>query len=214
GKVLAHITHGESGSTQRSINVVASDPENFKLNHERIFPYANSTEPVRLFTSTIRDRYGNIVADGTLVEFIVNGSDNSKIVTSGMTINGMAEVELPAPIKPVKWKIQAFITAFSYSKVIQLYWSSAIEQLPASYNEDSKILIVGPLKSRFNNLMPDGTVVNVTYKDQTDTLEYFIGARSGMAIIDLSNHDMQSGLYSLNIESCGLEIKLENNQSK
>jgi len=214
GKVLTHITHQESGSTQRTINVVASDPAYFKLKHDRRFPYANGANSVRLFTSTIRDSYGNIVADGTLVEFIVNGEDDSKIIASGITINGVAEVELPAPIKPVRWEIHAFITSFSQTKKIQLDWYSAIEQIPASYNENSKILKVGPLKSRFNNLLPDGTGVNVTYKDQMGTLEYYAGTKSGIAMIDLSNHILQPGTYSVSIESCGLETELKNNHSK
>jgi hypothetical protein len=70
------------------------------------------------------------------------------------------------------------------------------------------------LKSRFNNLLPDGTEVNVTYKDQTDTLEYYAGTKSGMAMIDLSNRNLQPGTYSLSIESCGLKTELKNNDSK
>jgi hypothetical protein len=101
---------GTASSTRARLNEVPNEARQIELvNVERML-MADGRTRIPLQTEPLRDRFGNLLTDGALVEFVVAGLQSTARL-SGVVIGGIAETTLLAPTEPQTVSVTARIGA-------------------------------------------------------------------------------------------------------
>ena len=72
-------------SKEFDVNIVPAIPTNFTILANRIHSYADGNQMTTFKTSIIKDRFNNVVSDGTFVTFFITNKAGLKAETSGTT---------------------------------------------------------------------------------------------------------------------------------
>lgn len=124
---------------------------------EEVFS-ADSRTLVPLQTEPLRDRFGNLLSDGTLVEFIVAGQDGTAYLT-GIIINGVAQTTLQAPLEPQTMRVTARVGDVESAPLL-LEFVQFVEPfvvtLRADVDQNALFVESGTLES--GAIVPDGSV--------------------------------------------------------
>jgi hypothetical protein len=140
--------------------IYPSNPVNFTINYQQNHAFADGNQLTQLTTSVLKDAYNNTVSDGTLVDFIIS-TQNKQLKTSASTINGIATAKILHPDAPSTWKIKAYVTGLASSNSIYVDFKSIINDFNVAFSEQNRQIIVGPLHSFMNQIIPDGAVVQL-----------------------------------------------------
>ncbi len=152
---------GTQVSKEMVVNVMPSTPIDFEIEASREHNYADGNQLVTLSTSTVTDEHGNTVADGTLVSFHIETSEQPPIKTYGQTLNGIAKATILHPEKRDTWYITAYVLGSAESNMLELEFQSIISDLEIHFDPDKNELVIGPLKSYLGQLVPDGVAIEV-----------------------------------------------------
>ena len=147
-------------SKEFDVNVVPAIPTNFEISTKRIHNYADGNQIATIKTTLIKDRFDNIVSDGTFVTFFITNAAGYKEETSGTTIDGIATAKMIHPDHEDSWNITAYVEGMANSNTISVDFEQAITDFDVSFKENNRIITVGPLKSFMNQFIPNG--LNVT----------------------------------------------------
>jgi hypothetical protein len=127
-------------------------------------PYlADGQRLFSLRTSTIADRFGNVLPDGTRVSFVVDAPDGQRIIPA-VTINGIAEAVMEAPDKPGQVTIRGSVSGVS-SQAVTLSLTAGIPAQPLTVRTRVNVgagtvrIELGPVLGTLNQHVPDGTLV-------------------------------------------------------
>jgi len=101
-------------SKEFTVRVLPTKAADFAINFERQHSYADGNQIVSFTTSIIRDQNNNIVADGTLVNFVVEDVSGNSLQTYGTTLNGVATGKILHPEVATEWKVKAHISGLSH----------------------------------------------------------------------------------------------------
>jgi hypothetical protein len=88
GKTLVSANVGTIETAPREITEVAGEPVDFKINAIKIV--ADYNQYFKIMTNTLKDIFGNIVEDGTIVELWLTDNKQTQTHLEAYTLNGVA----------------------------------------------------------------------------------------------------------------------------
>ncbi|MFY7729102.1 MAG: hypothetical protein ACOVRN_06280 [Flavobacterium sp.] len=168
GKLLTSIACGGEESKETETDVYPNLPVDFTIGYRRNHKFADGNQLTTLATSEIRDKFGNVVADGTLVLFEVITLRNKVLKTYGATISGVAEAKILAPERYDSYTVKAFVNGMGESRPIHINYFPIKVNINYAFTQNNRLLKVGEINSFMGQMAPDGTMVTVTvfYKNK------------------------------------------------
>lgn len=210
GKLL--ISSSCDGTMTKDIetDVYPSIATDFKIDYSRNHEFADGNQITTLFTSILTDKYKNIVSDGTFVNFHITTSENMVLKSYGTTIGGIAKAEILHPDHRETYKIKAYITGISESNTITINYKPIVKSFDFNLVNNNRTIIVGPIKSFMEQLVPDGVkvVVNIYHEGvlvktlQEDTSK-------GFATFTILSDFYKEDSYQFEITTLGITRKTE-----
>lgn len=198
-------------SKEYSINVVPAISTNFKIFAQRHHEYADGNQITTLKTSVLNDAYGNIVSDGSFVEFYITNLKGNILKTTGTTIDGVATAKIIHPDHEEQWSIKAYVIGISESNTISLSYKKVIHSFDVKFSNNNRTLKVGPLKSFMNQMIPDGLEVKLSiYKEDKLIDEYLKESREGFVNFILDKNIFINGIYTIKITTAGITQTYKN----
>jgi hypothetical protein len=168
GKMLISTECNNTDSKEFETDVQPSPAEDFLINYNRPHQFADGNQITTLQTSIIRDKYGNIAGDGTLVTFQMVTKNDIHLKTYAATINGIATGQVLHPDHEDTFIVKGYVTGIAESKPIKISYSALVDNLTYTFNEKNRKITVGPLRSFMKQIVPDGIKVElkIFYKNQ------------------------------------------------
>ena len=171
GKMLVSTECNNTDSKEFETEIKPSIGEDFTISFSRNHSFADGNQITSLTTSIIRDRYGNLVGDGTLVTFQVVTKDNILLKTYAATINGVAIGQLLHPDHQDDFTVKGYITGIAQSKPINIPYLALIKNFSYAFSDNNRRIIVGPVRSFMKQLVPDGVKVELKIFHNKELLE-------------------------------------------
>lgn len=209
GRIFNAARIQQVSSILHTIYVDANLAQDFNITVECVHHFADADQITVLKTDVIKDRYGNTVPDGTLVNFLVKTNNDGILQATGNTLNGSASTQIKHPEQPQRWEIQAFITGIATSNIIPISFSAALDTIPTTWNADKYTLTVGPLNGKLNQIVPEGTRVKLLIKNENQTYTLTQKTQTGTASFYLDPAVYQSGNYTFKVQVLGVTQTLE-----
>ena len=211
GRLLISSECLNTNSKEYSVDILPSIPTNFSIYANRAHNYADGNQLTTFSTSIISDAFGNIISDGTFVEFFIKNKNNNILKASGATINGIATAKILHPDHDELWQIKAYIRGIAESNLISLNYKSAVNDYNVTFSENNRSILVGPIKSFMNQLIPDGLQVSLSiYKDNELVKVLTETTRRGNAKFRLNNDIFKNDNYIIKIKAAGINKTYEN----
>ncbi|UOB19062.1 hypothetical protein [Abyssalbus ytuae] len=208
GRILVSSVCNGTTSKELTTEVYPHTPENFTVSVVRSHSYADGNQLAEFSTSVIKDRYGNIVNDGTHVEFYVKDSFGNILKTYGNTIDGIAKAKMLHPDHKEKWTVKAYIGGMANSNEITLDFLPVFSSFKAEFKNNNHTVIVGPLTSFMNQLLPDGFLVTIHIYLHNVLIETKTGlSENGFVTFNISEDLYEENFYDLTLKSGGIEQK-------
>ena len=206
GRILTYSSSNGTSSKEFTTIVRPNKAANFTISYKRVHDFADGNQVITFTTSIIRDDYGNVVSDGTLVTFTIIDSDGKQLHCIGTTLSGVAQGKMLHPVKREFWTIQAYVSGTGESNTISVDFKKAIYDYEVTYTEGNRNIKVGTIKSFMNQLVPDGLPVSL-YIYQHNRLLEVKNATSldGISSFYLSSDFFETGMYKLTIEVAGIQ---------
>ena len=206
GRILVSSECLEFNSKEYTVNVLPAIPTDFDITYNRNHDYADGNQITTFSTSIIKDQYGNLVSDGTYVDFFITNRSNHILKTSGTTINGIAYAKMIHPDHEDQWTVKAFIEGMAESKPIQLAYKAIISDFNVQFSENSRTVTIGPLQSFMHQMVPDGLEVSLSVFQNDIKLKTLTkSAFEGYATFKLDTNNFPSDNYTLKIETAGVQ---------
>ena len=211
GRVLISSECLDLNSKEYDVSVMPAIPTDFTIKAERIHNYADGNQITIFKTSEIKDRYDNLVSDGTFVIFYITNQNGNKTQTFGTTINGMATAKMLHPDHEEQWSVKAYIEGMANSDTITLDYKQAISNFEVAFSEDKRHITVGPLQSFMKQRVPDGLSITLkVYQNNSLVNEIMEQSSDGFASFHLSTDEYPQGTYDFEIETAGLTKSFTN----
>ena len=199
-------------SKEEDLRVEPFTPDNFEIFYDRTHKYADGNQLLKLYTSKLKDEYGNTVADGTYVEFNIKNLAGNYLRTFGTTINGIATAQIVHPDYYDKWVVKATVVGMAYSQELEIIFDKVVKDYPVYFNKDYSEVIVGPIGSFMNQFIPDGLMVNLTvYRDHNLLFEIDKPTVKGKAKISLDKINLihkQEYIFNFKVAGINKTFKL------
>ncbi len=193
-------------SKEYSIEIFPAQPTDFTIDYFRKHEYADGNQITTFSTSVIKDTYGNIASDGTLVDLVIKNKKGNILNAQGSTIKGIATIEVLHPDDEEIWTVSAYVSGMATSNTITLEYASITNEIPVQLSEQNRKISVGPLKSFMNQIIPDGAIVRLHISQQGNIIETKIStSRNGIVEFLLPEGFYKSGKYSFTIEALGIK---------
>lgn len=193
-------------SKEFRLDFYPNDPENYSLSHSKQHVYADGNQLVKISTSEIKDRFGNQIDNGTLVYFQLRSSNGLMTSATASTINGVAQLEIPAPNYQTDWQVSSIIPNYAKSSEIIIAFKRSILELLVSAKK--KQLIIGPVKSFLGQVAKEGMLVSVVLENQDRSIEFDLPLKAGFATLNYANRLVPAGEYQATIQLGDLEEKI------
>ncbi|MBU2945120.1 hypothetical protein [Zobellia uliginosa] len=206
GRMLISSACNETNSKEFTTIIYPANPVDFNISYERNHEFADGNQVITFRTDIIRDTYGNIASEGTLVSFIITDDKGARLKAQGTTLNGKAEARLLHPEYEAFWSIEAFVTGAARSKPITVAFKASVTEYEVLISEDSRTISVGPLKSFMDQLVPDGMPIALTIRDGDHRILDVLRTSSmrGKGEFKLSRDFFPPGSYNLQIKTAGI----------
>lgn len=210
GNILVSSLCNATNSNELTTVIYPSNPVNFNINFKRNHSFADGNQVTQFITSTIKDEFGNIVSDGTLVEFFITTANNNILKTRATTINGIAIGKILHPDYATTWKVKSFVSGLAESNTITLTYKPIISDFNVEFTKQNRQIIIGPLQSFMNQLIPDGALVklNIYHKNiliETKSKTSF----KGYVTFNLLADFYKEPSYSFIIDALGISKQIE-----
>lgn len=205
GYILVSSTCNGVNSKELQTLVYPSNAVNFTIGNTRNHPYADGNQLTELTTSVIKDQFGNVVSEGTVVTFDISDNSGYKLKTYSYTIKGLATAKMLHPDHQSNWKIKAFITGMAESNTLDISYEPALKDFDVIFSEDNRRISVGPIQSFMNQQIPDGALVRLFILQENKLIETKSETSSkGFVNFYLSPEYYKGREYSFRIESMGV----------
>ncbi len=208
GKILVGTACESTVSKEIETEVYPNIATDFSINFTRNHEFADGNQITHFSTSIIRDQFGNIVSDGTLVYFIIRTKENMLLKTFGATISGIASAQILHPDHQETYQIKGQVIGIAESNSISIDYKPVTASFDYSITNQNRTVTVGPIKSFMNQLVPDGisVVVNV-FQHNKKVTSLQKETSKGMAIFEISRDLINDGDYRLEITTLGMTKK-------
>lgn len=175
GKTFVGISINGVHSREKELLEVADYPVDFSLIVQNTGNFADSRQNLRVKTSILKDANGNVVPEGTSVKFIVKDPEGKQRQLYSFTLMGSADLYMQNPPVEGNTTIQAFNEGGGKSNVVSIYFQNAIKNFPATFDRKLNKVFIGPVVSNLNQVMADGTVVDIMAGKQKFEVELVDG---------------------------------------
>lgn len=212
-RIFLAVSSGETTSKELTIDTHPAVPVDFEISYDRNHNYADGNQVITFSTSVLRDRYGNIVSDGTLVTFLITDGAGSILKTQGSTINGIAKARQLHPERAEEWKVQGKVAGAAESNVITLNFLPVIRSFQLDWVTETKTISVGPVTGFLEQIQPDGMKMRINlFDDQGNQVGEFSEVLSeGYGRISLNSEQLDPGSYQVEVDLGGTirELKID-----
>ena len=192
-------------SKELSTEIYAANPVDYQINIQTNHPYADGNQLATFSTSPIKDKYGNLVVDGTFVKFIIRNKNNYLLHANGTTINGIATTKINHPKEEDTWLIQSFVAGMAESNTLQVEFLTAIKDFSTVFSDSNRTIEVGPIKSYMNQLIPDGLDIQLRVLQKGRLIQKTtIQSTDGLGTFILKGSILEIGVYDFEIELGGI----------
>ncbi len=210
GDILVSSTCNGTNSKELTTMIYPSNATNFTINFKRNHSFADGNQLTQLITSSIKDEFGNIISDGTFVEFIISNEKNQLLKTSASTINGIANAKILHPDYPTTWKVKAYISGLAESNKLNISYKPVLSNFNVKFSKNNSEISVGPLQSFMNQIIPDGALVKLHIYQAEKLIETKTATSfKGMVNFNLSPDFYTKNNYNFIIETLGISKKIE-----
>ena len=210
GKLLVSTQCENTSSKEFETELTPSIPTDFSIGFSRNHEFADGNQITKLETSAIKDQFGNLIGDGTLVLFQIRTKNNTILKTFAATINGVAIAQLLHPDHAETYRVKAYITGMAESKPIQISYNSLITDFPFQFSKKNRKITVGPLKSFMKQLVPDGIKVELKIFYHNELIETkIVESNKGFATFELLAPFFKKSEYHFEITTLGITRKTE-----
>lgn len=209
GKIIIGANNNGASIREQEVRVTPGFPQKFTIELIEWFPYADSRQTVWLRSSVIKDDHDNVVADGTMVSYLV--MDGLDVINEykSFTVGGISNVFIENPKIESRWEVLAKTDDQNKSNVIALDFQSNIENVAFDYNRRAHSISVGPITSELGQFINDGTEVSLTIKKGEDEIRLENEALDGFCEFKLRGKKFVQGTYALALEVGG-ERRIKN----
>ena len=210
GKMLSSVTCQNAETKETETDIFPAPPVPFTISYTRNHAFADGNQLTTFKTSTLRDKFNNIVSDGTMVYFVVTTEEGTKLKSFGATVYGMAEAKFPAPEHEATYTVKAYVTGMAESKSISINYKAVPAVIPYSFDTDKRIITVGEVTSFMGQIAPEGTTVTLSLyaanKHIATLTEY---TEKGFVTFKLPKEEYPEKKYRLEISAFGKTIEGE-----
>jgi hypothetical protein len=211
GKIFINANYKNISTKEFEAEIFPGIALPFTINYERIHDYADGNQITTLKTSILKDKFGNIISNGTQVVFEFINSKNEYLKTFGTTIDGVATAKWIHPEAAENYKIKAKIPGFAKSNTISLRYKSWNFNINYELFNNNRKITIGPLRSYMNQLMPNGTKVTLKIFKNKNLLEERIEKTvNGVVNCNFEPHILKNGVYNFEISTLGKTIEINN----
>lgn len=206
GRILVTASVEEITSKELTTMVFAANAESFTVEAKRNHTYADGNQIMGLHTDVIKDRFDNIISDGSMVNFIIENSKGSLLKTVAPSIGGIAKANMLHPSEKDEWKITAYVTGAAKSNTIKTKFDTAITDYTVNFSPDNRTILIGPLKSFMEQLVPDGIILQLDVHSETGVYieSKKISSIKGLGTFELPSEYFANGNYHLVIKAVGI----------
>ncbi|SMC55465.1 hypothetical protein [Cellulophaga tyrosinoxydans] len=210
GRVLVTALCNGTTSNELTTIVFPANSTDFKIDAIMDHDFADGNQIIKFKSDKIKDEFGNVVSDGTLVTFMIKNQKDAYLYTVGTTIDGVVEARTLHPAAAAEWNIQAYITGASKSNAINVSFKTAIADYEIYFSKGNRNLDIGPLKSFMKQLVPDGILVQLDiYSSTGEFIETKkTTTKKGVSNIFLSPEYLPDGTYKFIIEAVGIKKEI------
>lgn len=213
GRILVSSECNGTNSKELATIVYPSNATNFDITASSAHNFADGNQIITFKSDIIKDEFGNMVTNGTLVTFVIKNENDSYLYTIGTTVNGIAEAKTLHPDKATNWEIQAFVTGAAESNTTEFTFNAAIKDYPVHFSKGNRNIDIGPFESFMKQLIPDGLLLQL---DIYDTDGIFITSKktttkNGACNIFLGEHFLPEGNYQLKLIAAGITKEFTKN---
>ncbi len=206
GRMLVSASCLETDTKELTTILFPANAEAFEIAYSRNHRYADGNQIITFQTNLLKDAYGNLVGDGTLVTFFIKDAQGGYLKTTGMTIDGVAKASLLHPAEAAQWQVTAYVTGAAKSNTISVVFEQAISDFEVSFSEDQRSVTIGPLKSFMDQIVPDGIdvvlrVYDIEGKPLSTKKET---TKKGRCLFKLPREYFENGTYQLEIAAAGM----------
>ncbi len=203
----------ETTSNELFSQIYAASPVDFEIAYNQTHAFADGNQVIEWYTSVLKDVYGNTVSDGTLVSFEIKNrlDEYTKIYAS--TLNGVARAKAIHPEEPQTWTVQAQVANLAKSNPVQVYFKSAVSEIPVIYNAAQRSLKVGPILGYMGQKVPEGTRVSIRLMNAAEVVfESMATTRNAMVNVKFPANLYPLKEYALELKTLGAikTLKIKN----
>lgn len=211
GSLFFGVKVNKAVSKEMSSAVYPALPINFTISTQQNHPYADGNQILMISTNKIRDKYGNLMSDGTLVNFTIKTNKQEIMSCIGLTQNGIASAKILHPSTPSSWFITAHINGAAMSNKLTLKFKQSTYDFSVYYDPKYKILEVKDIRSYMNQLVPDGIIINCIISDMNGEIVYMtdLSSRSGKGMLDLNPIFLEDDSYNITTKLMGIEKSIK-----
>ena len=210
GRMLLGLSCNGFYAKEYDVNIMPSTPTGFTIDYDRHHNFADGNQITTFSTSSIKDAYGNCIADGTYVEFLIKTQNNSILKTYGTTINGVATAKMIHPDHEDAWSIQAHISGMAKSNTIGITYNAILTDFNIEFSKVNKSITVGPLSSFMGQMVPDGLDVKLTLI-RNNKIVHTLQKQSanGYAVFKLEHREFTNGKYTVTVNAAGISKTID-----
>lgn len=210
GRMLLSTSSFNFNSKEYDVNVMPAIGTNFQLFAKRNHEYADGNQITTFYTSIIKDKNNNVVSDGTLVTLFITNKKNNILKTSGTTINGVAFAKIIHPEWEENWQVKAYINGIAESNILKISYKKVFDNFKVTFSKKNRNIIVGPLKSFMNQMIPDGLKVKLTISKNGKLVDELIKkSKDGAVSFYLNANIYKNDVYKLTVTTGGISKTFE-----
>ncbi len=202
GRVIVSASCYDFNSKEYDVNIMPAPPTNFNITYNRHHNYADGNQITTFTTSKIKDPYGNIVSDGTYVQFFIKNAEKAVLKTSGTTINGSAVARMIHPNHEDTWSAKAYVVGMAESNTVTLQFKPVITDFNIVLSKSNRHLKIGPLVSFMQQMIPDGLEVKLeVYKENKHIETLRKSSAKGYVNFKLNPNQFPNSTYTFKVHA-------------
>ncbi len=205
GESFLSASSGNAHSPERSFLEVPGIPVPFALSADRMILPADGRQLVRIRSELIKDRYGNILLDGSSALVLAQMKTGEQRSVPTQIIDGRMDLMLQAPKTVGEMTLQAWIAGISSQPLVLNFTPGpAVEPIPVAVTitTEEVQLLIGPLVGDLNQFIPDGSEVTAQISAPDGTVrEVTAIADFGYTTLILRRITLASGHYRVSVQA-------------
>ncbi|WP_209406017.1 hypothetical protein [Pseudozobellia sp. WGM2] len=211
GRMLVNTSTNNIHSKELTSMISPSNSVDFKITYNRVHDFADGNQVVIFKTDQIKDRFGNTVSDGTLVNFSIEEDKGTILKTKGSTIDGVATGRILHPTEASDWRVTAYITGEAKSNDATLSFRTAVGDFEVQFSENNRFVRVGPILGFMDQLVPDGLLITLEVYDKNGKFieKATTNSSKGIGLFDMEERFFPNDDYKIKLTAAGIQREFQ-----